>query len=107
EISMPEVALRRGELRLYEGEEGLPSFLDALGPAVPSEDDSPSGITARVPAIVIEDLDVHGELLGVTGLRIEGARLEGGLEFLDDELTLVVRSFDALVTGPVKRPLPV
>jgi hypothetical protein len=107
EISMPEVTLRRGTLHLYEGEDQLPSFLDALAPAEPSLDDSPSAITARVPRIRIKDLDVRGELLGVEGLRIEGATLEGSLEYLEDELTIRVDSLEGLVTGPVARPLPI
>lgn len=106
ELSFPEIVLRRGKLHLRDGEEGLPSFLDALASPEPSTDDSPSPITARAPKIRIEDLEVEGTVASVEGIHLEGATLEGSLEYVDDALTIRIDTLDGTLTGPVKAPIP-
>lgn len=88
EVRFPFGEVERGELVLHENAEGLPSFIDAFGPATPSDPDAPfepGSVLAIVERLDLRQLRVRGTLLGVDGLVVEDVRAQLSLR-IDDRV---------------------
>ncbi len=93
--------LHGGAIALVPGADGsLPTLIEALGAAHPSSSNAP-GLHAIVDDIRLDDVMLHGSLLGLDGLRAEHVRAHGRLEA---SRYLEIRLFSA--RGDVVRPFP-
>jgi translocation and assembly module TamB len=91
--------LRRGAVRLVEGESGLPTLIESFQPVDPTPSDNP--LRAVIDGVRIEDVTVTGDLLGTEGLRVENLVANGRLEA---EGPLDIRIYDG--TADVVEPWP-
>ncbi|MEZ4325655.1 MAG: translocation/assembly module TamB domain-containing protein [Polyangiales bacterium] len=92
--------LTGGELELIDDGEGTPTFLLAFEPT----DKSPSTgepFHAIVDDLRLEGVTVFGEILGLSGLRIEGTNAHGRMEFHE---TTEIRVY--ALSGDVVSPFP-
>lgn len=92
--------LEGGELILYEGEDGLPTFIEGFSAADPTPSVG-EPFHAVVDDITLEGVTATGELLGIEGLRVEDVRATGRMEF-EEFVHIEVRD----VTGRVVAPYP-
>ncbi|MBX3247894.1 MAG: translocation/assembly module TamB domain-containing protein [Myxococcales bacterium] len=110
-LRFPRGHVEGGELVLYEGEDGLPSFLDAFGAASPSPPGTPpdpNGVLAIVDELRLDGLRVHGEVAGVRGIVIEDVSARLGLRIddrVEDGVDVRIHALSGRVTGPT--PFPV
>ena len=96
--------VREGEVVLYPDEEGIPSFIAVFEAAEPSDEPpAPDGIVAIVEDLHVEDFVVHGDVLGLEGVRVEDVRAHGHL-LIDsrERFPVDIRIFDG--SGRVVAP---
>jgi hypothetical protein len=111
EVRFPFGEVERGELVLHENAEGLPSFIDAFGPATPSDPDAPfdpGSVLAIVERLDLRELRVRGTLLGVDGLVVEDVRAQLSLRIddrVEDGFELRVHEARGRVVAPFGREL--
>ena len=98
--------LHGGEFVLIDNGEGTPTFLDAFEPTEPTPPDEPPDpdpFHAIVDDLRLEGVTIHGEVLGLEGLRIEGARATGRMEF-HHTTEIRIRSLTGDLVAPFPRP---
>ena len=99
-LRFAEAHLHSGELTLIEGEDAMPSFLEAFAAADPTPSTG-EPFHAVVDGIHMQDVTVTGELLGIRGLRVEDVSADGRMEFEE-----FVRIELSNVRGRVVAPYP-
>ena len=73
-----------GDVTLIDNAEESPTFIDAFGPSDTSPSDPNSEpFHAMVEDMTLHGVTVHGDLLGLRGLRIKDVSIRGRMEFLD------------------------
>lgn len=103
ELSIPFAHLDGGKLWLYEGEDGLPSFLSAL---ITESDEGEAGLRTTVPSIAIRDVSVEGSLGGIDGIALRSVNLDASIH--DHEAFLLeISSIGGIVTGPLESALTI
>ena len=94
--------LSTGDLHLLPGDADLPSFVDALEPSgPPSPPNAAPGLHAIVDDMRLRDLRIHGQALGLSGLRIEHTNVHMGMEF---GAAMDLAFYGA--TGDIRGPFP-
>ncbi|MEM6957361.1 MAG: translocation/assembly module TamB domain-containing protein, partial [Myxococcota bacterium] len=88
-----------GHVTLFEGADGLPSFLEAFASSDPDSPPSPEPFHAVVDDLRLENVVAEGTLLGIEGLRIENLSAHGRLEF-EDEMVINVWDADGDIVAP-------
>lgn len=104
ELSIPEAHLEGATLTLYEGRDGLPSFLNALIEESEDEEESEGGLIASVPSIAVRDLNVAGTLAGIEGIAMSGVRFDGSIHY-HDRFLLELSAINGVIAGPLEAAL--
>ncbi len=92
--------LRHGDVNLLEGETALPSVIEAFSPPEPSTSEGPS-LHAVVDDIHLDDVHMHGELLGLEGIEVPDLDATGRLEaHTDGVLEILVTGGTGTLTEP-------
>lgn len=113
DLQITQARARGVDLALVPEADGLPTLLSALTPKEDPEPDPPgpldTWLTALAPAgvqvhaIALEDVRVHGSLLGVHGLDV--TQLEGQLALqIEPELVVRLQHLAGRIVGPFNLP---